>query len=170
MLRRGKYQSASRGPNRRLRSPKLGFGGGSEQPKQPAITLKAKTSPKTLQKPIKSPIDEIDGIDGFDPRREHRGASKSRTRGAALDLPGTGMPRTRGAALDLPRYGDRKSCPGPPRKKPSIPSISSSGSSGSKSCSRALKTGSRPSCARLGCLDVAPKVEKWGSYTSESAN
>ena len=166
MLRRGKYQSASRGPNRRLRSPKLGFGGGSEQPKQPAITLKAKTSPKTLQKPIKSPIDEIDGIDGFDPRRGHRGASKSRTRGAALDLPGTG---TGNPAPDpwrrprLARYGDRKSCPGPPRKKPSIPSISSSGSSGSKSCSRALKTGSRPSCARLGCLDVAPKVEKWGS-------
>ena len=60
----------------------------------------------------------------------------------------------------LVRYGDRKSCPGPARKKPSI---SSSGSSGSKSCSRALKTGSKPSCARLGCLDVAPQFEKRGS-------
>ena len=60
----------------------------------------------------------------------------------------------------LARYGDRKSCPGPARKKPSI---SSSGSSGSKSCSRALKTGSKPSCARLGCLDVAPQFEKRGS-------
>ena len=63
----------------------------------------------------------------------------------------------------LARYGDRKSCPGPARKKPSISSISSSGSSGSKSCSRALKTGSKPSCARLGCLDVAPQFEKRGS-------
>ena len=52
--------------------------GGSEQPKQLAITLEAKTSPKTLQKPIKkSPIDEIDGIDGFDPRRGHRGSRAS---------------------------------------------------------------------------------------------
>ena len=31
--------------------------GGSEQPKQPAITLEAKTSPKTLQKPIKKKPD-----------------------------------------------------------------------------------------------------------------
>ena len=46
----------------------------------------------------------------------------------------------------LARYGaTENSAHDPPRKKTSIPPIASSGSSGSKSCSRALKTGSKPS-------------------------